>query len=112
MAYLTITYASAYSHNKIFNDDVVTVILLFAYFLVYLGKLFFDRNIKENLIILLFHDTKLVLKTVLLHNLAAHNINVTGSVCYLTYIAAHNVSIQNVKVSKRYRHITYSITKC
>jgi hypothetical protein len=25
--------------------------------------------------------------------------------------AAHNVSIQNVKVSKRERHITYSVTK-
>jgi hypothetical protein len=32
---------------------------------------------------------------------------------YVTYsnIAAHNVSIKNVKVSKRERHITYSVTK-
>jgi hypothetical protein len=26
-------------------------------------------------------------------------------------VAAHNVSIQNVKVSKRKRHITYGVTK-
>jgi hypothetical protein len=26
-------------------------------------------------------------------------------------VAAHNVSIRNVKVSKRERHITYSVTK-
>jgi hypothetical protein len=30
----------------------------------------------------------------------------------LLNIAAHNVSIRNVKVSKRERHITYSVTKC
>jgi hypothetical protein len=37
---------------------------------------------------------KKVIFTVLLHN-----------------VAAHNVSIRNVKVSKRERHITYSVTK-
>jgi hypothetical protein len=30
----------------------------------------------------------------------------------LLNVAAHNVSIQNVKESKRERHITYSATKC
>jgi hypothetical protein len=29
----------------------------------------------------------------------------------LPNVAAHNVSIRNVKVSKRERHITYSVTK-
>ncbi len=29
---------------------------------------------------------------VLLHNIAAHNVNVTGRVCYLFNVAAHNVS--------------------
>jgi hypothetical protein len=29
----------------------------------------------------------------------------------LLNVAAHNVSIQNIKVSKRERHITYSVTK-
>jgi hypothetical protein len=29
----------------------------------------------------------------------------------LLNVAAHNVSIRNVKVSKRERHITYSVTK-
>jgi hypothetical protein len=29
----------------------------------------------------------------------------------LLNVAAHNVSIQNVKVSKRERHITYSVTR-
>ncbi len=28
--------------------------------------------------------TRINIKTVLLHNLAAHNVNVTGRVCYLT----------------------------
>jgi hypothetical protein len=44
---------------------------------------------------------------VLLHNVDAHNVNVTGRI----YVAAHNVSIQNIKVSKCERHITYSVTK-
>ncbi len=30
----------------------------------------------------------------------------------LLNVAAHNVSIPNVKVSKRERHLTYSVTKC
>jgi hypothetical protein len=30
----------------------------------------------------------------------------------LLNVAAHNVCIQNIKVSKRERHITYSVTKC
>ncbi len=30
----------------------------------------------------------------------------------LLNVAAHNVSIQNLKVSKRERHITYRVTKC
>jgi hypothetical protein len=29
----------------------------------------------------------------------------------LLNVAAHNINIQNVKVSKRERHITYSVTK-
>ena len=29
----------------------------------------------------------------------------------LLNVAAHNVSIRNIKVSKRERHITYSVTK-
>jgi hypothetical protein len=29
----------------------------------------------------------------------------------LLNVAAHNVNIQNIKVSKRERHITYSVTK-
>jgi hypothetical protein len=29
----------------------------------------------------------------------------------LLNVAAHNVSVPNVKVSKRERHITYSVTK-
>jgi hypothetical protein len=29
----------------------------------------------------------------------------------LLNVAAHNVSIQNVKVSKREHHITYSVTR-
>jgi hypothetical protein len=31
--------------------------------------------------------------------------------CMLLNVAAHNVSIQNVKVSKRQRHITYGVTE-
>ena len=31
--------------------------------------------------------------------------------CMLLNVAAHNVSIQNIKMSKRERHITYSVTK-
>ncbi len=31
--------------------------------------------------------------------------------CMLLNVAAHNVSIRNIKVSKRERHITYSVTK-
>ncbi len=32
--------------------------------------------------------------------------------CMLHKVAAHNVCIQNVKVSKRELHITYTVTKC
>ncbi len=47
--------------------------------------------------------------TVLLHNVAAHNINVRT--CMLLKIVAHNVSILYVKVSKRERPIMYSDMK-
>jgi hypothetical protein len=49
----------------------------------------------------------------LLHNVASHNVNVTGcALCMLLNVAAHNVSIRDVKVSKRECHIMYSVTKC
>ncbi len=47
--------------------------------------------------------------SVLLHNVAAHNVNVRT--CMLLKIAAHNVSIRNVKVSKRERPVMYSDMK-
>jgi hypothetical protein len=46
---------------------------------------------------------------VMLHNVDAHNVNVTGRV--LLNEAAHNVNIRNIKVSKLESHITYSVTK-
>jgi hypothetical protein len=60
-------------------------------------------------------NLKLSVFTVLLHNADAHNVNVTEReryrTCMLLNVAAHNVSKQNIKVSKRECHITYSVTK-
>jgi hypothetical protein len=47
---------------------------------------------------------------VLLHNVDAHNIK-RYRTCMLLNVAAHNVSIRKIKVSKRERHITHSVTK-
>jgi hypothetical protein len=51
-----------------------------------------------------------VLEKVVVHD-GLLNEGLGSEVVLLHNVAAHNVSIRNVKVSKRERHIRYSITK-